>query len=380
MRHRNMSVVLVGSGNREKAIRSKIYSGSRVRACHIIPWTNTGDVLAFLKEHKADLVINGPEAPIVGGLADTLNALGFPTVGPTAAAARIEGSKLFGREICEEAGVRTPEYWRIDSERDAEALLANWEGPIVVKLDDLQDGKGVIIASSVEDTLAAVSEALPNGPVSIERFLVGEEISVFFACDGIGARFIGDAGDKKRLLENDEGPNTGSMGGWSPSTYLTVELLHTIRTKIVEPVLKIMRKRGCPYHGILYLGLMLVKVGDTIVPYLIEFNCRWGDPEAQVILPRLKNDLIDILIGTMTEGGLASLPPIEFHREKTVGITIADHEYPKKGKRIQTVVGSGTTFAKARANGYGQIKQMLYDGTLSKDKIRYRTDIAADIL
>ncbi|OGC84687.1 hypothetical protein A3D09_04315 [Candidatus Collierbacteria bacterium RIFCSPHIGHO2_02_FULL_49_10] len=377
-----MNVAVVGNGNREKAMKSVIEpsaGSSRVNSCVLVPWTTIDEVVAQVLD-TADLVTIGPEAPLVAGLADKLHSLGIPTVGPTAAAAKLEGSKVFGRKICKEAIVRTPRYWRIDSERDAEALLANWEGPIVVKWDGLWGGKGVTIHHSAREALAKVSEGLPHGPVLIEEFLVGQEISVFFACDGVNGRFVGDACDKKKLLENDEGPNTGGMGAWSPSSYLTSHLLEEIQGDIVEPVLQVMKQRGVPYHGILYLGLMLVNVGGTILIYLIEFNCRWGDPEAQVILPRLKTNFVNILTATLETGGLESLPPIEFYSTKLVGVTIAGKDYPKKGSRLRTVVGSGKTYRAAHLDAYGQIEEMKDSGVLVVQDIQYRTDIGVGIV
>ncbi|MDZ4226139.1 MAG: phosphoribosylamine--glycine ligase, partial [Patescibacteria group bacterium] len=351
-------VAVIGTGNREKALAEVIKKSPRVRFSYLLHWTSVDEVTTIIRDRRVDLVIIGPEAPLVAGLVDKLKRAGIPAVGPTAAAARLEGSKFYGRVVAGEAGVPIPKYRVVHPGQDIERIVRDQELPVVVKRDGLADGKGVSTTTTAEKTLAKAREELLFGSILLEERLVGREISVFFACDGVNAVFIGAACDKKRLLDGDEGPNTGGMGAFSLALQLSDDLLEQIKRRIAPLTLAVMRKRGCPYHGILYLGLMLVEVNGAIVPYLIEYNCRFGDPEAQVILPLMDCDIMDYLLGTLTEGGLEDLPPMRFRPGAAICVSIADKEYPTKGHRLFSVVGTGATHALAGQDAYEQIERL----------------------
>ena len=267
-------------------------------------------MIAFCLREAIDLVVIGPEAPLVSGLADELVDAGILCFGPTRNAARLEGSKGYAKDFCREFGIPTGDYPRFRDPTEAKTYIRRRGAPIVVKADGLAAGKGVVVAKTFEEAEAAVDALLPSerptgAEIVVEEFLEGEEVSFFALCDGRVALPFASAQDHKRLGEGDIGPNTGGMGAYSPPSVVTSDLDQRIMREIVEPTLGGMKQRGSPFRGVLFVGLIVGERG----PKVIEFNVRFGDPEAQVILPRLNDDLLPFLIacanGTLT-GGAAS--------------------------------------------------------------------------
>lgn len=308
-----MRVLLVGGGGREHALAAAIAASPRLTmlwcapgnagiaelcACVPIRADDVAALVAFARAHAVDLVVVGPEAPLVAGLADACAAAGIACFGPSAAAARLEGSKAFTKEICAEAGVPTAASATFD---DADAALAHVRSvgaPIVVKADGLAAGKGVVVAMSVaeaEEAVLAMMRARAHGEagarVVIEECLVGREVSFFALCDGERAIPFGAAADHKRVGEGDTGPNTGGMGAYSPPAAFTPALEDEVMARIVRPTLAAMTRRGAPFRGVLFCGLMLTAAG----PKLIEFNVRFGDPECQALMLRAEGDMLATL-------------------------------------------------------------------------------------
>ena len=283
-------------------------------------------VLAFAREADIGLVVIGPEAPLVDGLADTLRDGGVAAFGPSAAAAQLEGSKGFTKELCARAGIPTAGFVRVSSRAEAEAALTTTFGrPVVLKADGLAAGKGVVIAASQAEVADALDGFFAHGdaPLVIEEFLEGEEASLFALTDGITVVPFGTAQDHKRAFDGDQGPNTGGMGAYSPARVVTPELEAQAMAEIVEPTVRAMAEAGTPFSGILYAGLMLTKNG----PRLIEYNVRLGDPEAQVLLPRLDSDLLALMLA-VAEGRLAAAEPPRFADRYALGVVVAARGYP----------------------------------------------------
>ncbi len=381
MRKTGRRVLVVGDGGREQALCEAIAKSPKSQECFRTDWTNAKKIISTAKRKDvcADLVVVGPEVPLVEGLADKLMiGHNIRTIGPSQAAARLEGDKIFGREVAAEARIVIPDYRVVRKESEAEQIIEEWGAPIVPKRFGLASGRGVTVAETVEEALAKTREYLLFGPVLLEQCLKGDELSVFFACDGTDAKYIGSACDKKRLLEGDRGPMTGGMGGWALPKEATPEFIEQIRSTMVLPTLAVMRKKKCPFRGILFIGLMLVKVGDKIVPHLLEYNVRWGNPEAQLILPLFDCDVMDYLLATLEDGMLAKLPPVRFKPCMTMCVMLANEDYPEKGSRIGEVTGIGPTLAAARADAYWQISGMEQEGKLQG--MRYRRDIGLSAL
>src|SRR5215217_1291860 len=308
-----MRILLIGSGGREHALAWKLASSPLCERLFIAPG-NPGTaqcgtnlavdvadhaaVAAAARAERIDLVVVGPETPLVAGLVDDLAAAGIQAFGPSRAAAQLEGSKAFTKELCAEFGIPTAAFARFTDEAAARAYIRERGAPIVVKADGLAAGKGVVVAMTVAEAEEAVammfggSLGAAGTEVVIEEFLEGEEASFFALCDGTRAIPLGTAQDHKRAYDGDEGPNTGGMGAYSPAPMLTRELQDRVMREIVEPTLATLRARGAPYVGVLYAGLMLTAEG----PKLIEYNVRFGDPEAQVLLPRLRTDLVAAML------------------------------------------------------------------------------------
>ena len=296
-----------------------------------------GAVAAFCAENSVDLVVIGPEAPLVDGLADSLRDAGVAVFGPSAKAAQLEGSKGFTKDMCARAGIPTGGYIRTTSLDQALAALEDYTAPYVLKADGLAAGKGVVIAETRDDAETALTEMFggqfgdAGAEVVIEEFLPGEEASFFAITDGKTVIPFGTAQDHKRVGEGDTGPNTGGMGAYSPAPVLTPELQERVMEEIIMPTVGQMAADGMPYSGVLYAGLMLTPTG----PQLIEYNCRFGDPECQVLMSRLESDLASVMMAC-ANGELASAEA-QFSPETALTVVMAANGYPgtpEKGGRI----------------------------------------------
>ena len=335
-----MKALLIGSGGREHAIANALVKSPRLDRLFVAPGNpgiskiaervaldakNYGAIIDFCRANDIGLVVVGPEQPLVEGLVDALNAANIPAFGPSRLAARLEGSKGFTKGLCRAAGIPTADYARFEEEGAALAYLRANGAPIVLKADGLAAGKGVVVAQSLDEAEAALRALFAAGPgasVVIEAFLEGEEASFFALCDGTRALPFSSAQDHKRVGEGETGPNTGGMGAYSPARVLTEALEAEVMARIVEPTLQAMRAMGAPYRGVLYAGLMLTKRG----PELIEYNCRFGDPEAQVILPRLEDDLLALMLAS-AQGALPDRPP-RFSPRAALTVVLAAQGYP----------------------------------------------------
>jgi phosphoribosylamine--glycine ligase len=348
-----MKVLILGSGGREHALAHAIKKSPLLTELIVAPG-NPGigavarlapldpmeidAVVAFCREELIDLVVVGPEAPLVAGVADALLAAKIPVYGPSKAAAQLEGSKYFTKELCREKNIPTAAWGRFRMPEAAIAFIRARGAPIVVKADGLAAGKGVVVAQTVEEAEAAAREILggrfgeAGASVVVEEFLDGEEASFFALCDGARALPLGSAQDHKRVGEGDAGPNTGGMGAYSPAPAMTSALEARVMTEIVEPAIEGMKARGTPFIGTLFAGLMIGKDG---APRLIEFNARFGDPETQVVLPRLDVDLL-ALLAAAARGELAE-SQIKLKPQAALTVVMAAKGYPdapEKGARI----------------------------------------------
>jgi len=353
---------LLGSGGREHALGWKLAQSplcdklwaapgnpgiAQLAECTSLDATDHDAVIAFAKDNAIGLVVIGPEAPLVDGLADSLRAAGIDTFGPSKQAAQLEGSKGFTKELCQRAGIPTARYERCTSLEAAWGALKRFKPPFVLKADGLAAGKGVVIAETYEQAQEALGEMFDGrfgsagSEVVIEQFLTGEEASFFALTDGTAIVPIGTAQDHKRVGEGDTGPNTGGMGAYSPAPVLTDALQAQVMREIVEPTVRTMAAEGTPYSGVLYAGLMLTKDG----PQLIEYNARFGDPECQVLMMRLESDLVE-LMQACAQGRLAEIDAPELSDDFALTVVMAAEGYPdtpKKGGRID--------LGEAEANG-----------------------------
>ena len=354
-----MNILLIGSGGREHALawaiaaspltdRLVIAPGSdamaRIGTCVDVAVDDQAALLALADDEGPDLIVIGPEGPLVAGLVDRLEAAGHRAFGPREAAAALEGSKAFAREICQAYGIPQPFFTScsdMDSVRDA---VAKAGGACVIKADGLAAGKGVVVADSGDEAIEAADAMLDGrfgsagSTVLVEERISGPEASLFALVDGPTALFIGSAQDHKRAYDNDQGPNTGGMGAISPAPRLDAALQQQVMDQIVDPLVRGMDADGTPYRGILYVGLMLTADG----PKVIEFNCRFGDPEAQVILPRLRTDIVTAMLATV-EGGLADLS-LRWADSQAVTVVMAAKGYPgdyEKGSVISGLEAAG---------------------------------------
>ena len=353
-----MNILLLGGGGREHALAWKLKASPMAphifvapgnpgmnAFCHAVALdiTAPADVVAMARADACELVVIGPEAPLAAGVADACLAAGVRVFGPTRAAARLETSKAFTKDLCAELGVPTAAYRHFTNRAAALAYAAAHALPVVVKADGLAAGKGVTVAHTHAAACAAVEGALKaaGDGVVVEAFLDGEEASLFVLSDGTTAVPFGSARDYKRVGDGDTGPNTGGMGAVSPAPALTGELQARAMAEIVTPVLDAMRARGTPYRGILYAGLMLTGSG----PQLIEFNARFGDPEAQVLMPRLNEDLLALMLAA-AEGRLADRAT-EWSAEPACAVVLAAEGYPAAPRLGDPVTG----LAAAAADG-----------------------------
>jgi phosphoribosylamine---glycine ligase len=350
-----MKVLLIGSGGREHALSWALAKSPRLEKLFIAPGnpgtaqcgTNVSlsiedhdAVIAFCRQEAIDLVVVGPEAPLVSGLADALEQAKIKVFGPSKAAAQLEGSKAFTKALCDEAHVPTAAYARFDDPAKAMAYVRQSGAPIVIKADGLAAGKGVVVAQSLAEAEEAIQMMASGGlgdagsQIVIEECLFGEEVSYFVLSDGEHALAFTSAQDHKAVGDGDTGPNTGGMGAYSPASVLTPALEKQVMDEIIIPSIRTMKARGTPFKGTLFAGLMLTSTG----PKLIEYNVRFGDPECEVMLPRLKTDLLDVL----EAGASGRLDQIKLAWENKTALTVihAANGYPGtplKGTEIKGV-------------------------------------------
>jgi phosphoribosylamine--glycine ligase len=407
-----MKVLLIGGGGREHAIGWKLVQSPRVKELISLPGNpglaelgptvegigaeDIGAVAAMARIHRVDLVVVGPEAPLAAGIVDAVSSLGIPIFGPTRSAARLESSKSFAKDVMKRAGVPTGESRTFTDHKAALAYLYDSEGPFVVKADGLAAGKGVLVTESRTDAESWLDYCLEGGfgaagnSVVIEEFLDGPEVSVFAVCTEGGAVALEPARDYKRLLERDEGPNTGGMGSYSPVNDLPEGLVESTMSDVINPTLKQMHDDGNPFTGFLYAGLVLTDRG----PRVLEFNVRLGDPETQAVLPRMTSHLIDVLEGATPEWsdlatvnvvmaargyptapekgaqikGLDRVPDdvIVFH----AGTAWDGNRLLVDGGRVLNLVGTGSSIGVAREAAYEAVERVAWKGA------EFRTDIA----
>ncbi|MFL5055375.1 MAG: phosphoribosylamine--glycine ligase [Microvirga sp.] len=350
-----MHILLLGSGGREHALAWKIAASplvtklwcapgnagiAREAECVPLDIIDHTAVVGFCKANAVDFVVVGPETPLAAGIVDDLSAAGIKAFGPGKQAAQLESSKAFTKALCTEFGIPTGAYGRFTTATDALAYVRRQGAPIVVKADGLAAGKGVVVAASVAEAERAIADMLggalgqAGAELVIEECLVGEEASLFALCDGTTAIPLGTAQDHKRAFDGDKGPNTGGMGAYSPAPVLTVEIEAQAMREIVAPTLAAMRRRGTSFAGVLYAGLMITGEG----PKLIEYNVRFGDPEAQVLMPRLTSDLVPALVAAC-EGRLADVE-LRWSDDAALTVVMATKGYPgayARGSEIRGV-------------------------------------------
>ncbi|KUF15671.1 phosphoribosylamine--glycine ligase [Streptomyces silvensis] len=410
-----MKVLVIGSGAREHALCRSLSLDPAVTALHCAPG-NAGiadvaelhqvdaldgaAVAALATGLGAELVVVGPEAPLVAGVADAVRAAGIPCFGPSKEAARLEGSKAFAKDVMAGAGVPTARSYVCTTPAEIDEALDAFGAPYVVKDDGLAAGKGVVVTDDVEQARA---HALACGRVVIEEFLDGPEVSLFAVTDGETVVPLRPAQDFKRALDGDEGPNTGGMGAYSPLPWADPKLVDEVMATVLQPTVDELRRRGTPFSGLLYAGLAITSRGVRV----IEFNARFGDPETQVVLARLETPLGGLLMASAS-GTLADLPPLRWSDDAAVTVVVASHNYPgtprtgdpvegladiaaedaphayvlhagtrregdavvSAGGRVLSVTATGTDLAQARQRAYAAVSRIRLDGS------QYRTDIA----
>lgn len=418
-----MNILLIGSGGREHALAWKISASPLCDMLFIAPGNpgtarcgvnvamdvaNHGDVIAFCASHDVGLVVVGPEGPLVAGLVDDLTAAGIKAFGPRKAAARLEGSKAFTKELCREAGIPTADYARFDALEPALAHVYAHGAPIVIKADGLAAGKGVVVAQSLEEAEEALEMMFAGGlgqagaEVVIEECMFGEEVSFFALCDGQTALPLASAQDHKRVGDGDTGPNTGGMGAYSPAPVMTAALQDEVMATIIRPTMAAMARRGTPFTGILFAGLMITDDG----PKLIEYNTRFGDPECEVLMPRMKSDLVAALLAACD--GLLANVDVRWWDDAALTVVMCGRGYPgtpekgaviegidaaealdgvlvfhagtaehggvvtANGGRVLNLVGLGPTVAAARAKAYAAVDAITWDGGFCRRDIGWR--------
>jgi phosphoribosylamine--glycine ligase len=336
-----MRVLIIGSGGREHALCAAIAKSPLLTQLYVAPGnpgtaqnipiraTDIPALIAFALREQIDLVIPGPEAPLVAGIADACAAAGIACCGPNAAAAQLEGSKKFTKEIADQAGIPTAAWDSFTDPDEAHDYVEEMGAPIVIKADGLAAGKGVVVAQTLEEAHAAITAIMEDqihgqagAEIVIEECLEGEEISVFALCDGEHALYLGCAADHKRVGDGDTGPNTGGMGAISPPPWATPAILDSAMSGIIRPALRAMAARGTPFRGFLFAGLMLEPDG----PKLIEFNVRFGDPECETLLPMLASDLLPALLAA-TSGTLPTLE-LTWHPVASATVMLCSKGYP----------------------------------------------------
>jgi phosphoribosylamine--glycine ligase len=417
------TVLVLGSGAREHAIVQALARSPRRPKIVCAPGNvgiaedaetrpvdlaDPGAVLGAARDVSPDLVVVGPEAPLVAGVVDSLTGAKIRCFGPNSDAARLEGSKAFCKEVMVAAGVPTAAYSVVKTPEEGMEAVTDY--PVVIKADGLAAGKGVIIAETQAEARAALEDLLvgrrfDTTKVVVEEHLVGEEISLQAVCDGVTALPLASAQDYKRIFNGDLGPNTGGMGSYSPVPAVDDARAREICATVHQPVLDVLARRGSPFHGILYAGLMMTTDG----PKVLEFNVRFGDPETQAVLPRLRSDLLDLLEAATEPGGLAGVPPLEWAEELAVTVVLASAGYPEtfhagdvirgldrikpgvsvthagtgrnrhgqlvtKGGRVLSVTALGATPTRCRAAAYAAANMIHFDGK------QMRRDIALKLV
>ncbi|WP_379922859.1 phosphoribosylamine--glycine ligase [Erythrobacter sp. R86502] len=416
-----MNILLLGSGGREHALSWKLAQSPSLAKLYAAPGnpgiadeaecvaldaTDHGAVIAFCKAQAIGLVVVGPEAPLVDGLSDSLRAAGVAVFGPSQAAAQLEGSKGFTKDLCQRAGIPTAGYVRTASLEQARAALTRFTSPYVLKADGLAAGKGVVIAETLEDAEAALADMFggqfggAGAEVVIEEFMAGEEASFFALTDGTAIVPFGSAQDHKRVGDGDVGPNTGGMGAYSPAPVLTPDLQARVMAEIIEPTVRTMRADGNPYSGVLFAGLMLTADG----PKLIEYNARFGDPECQVLMMRLESDLAAIMLacakgelagtalsfrdqtaltvvmaangypGTPEKGGAIALNNAEAEGAKVfhAGTALKDGALVASGGRVLAVTATGASVTEAQARAYAAVDAVRFPSGFCRRDIGWR--------
>lgn len=418
-----VKILVLGSGAREHAIIDSLLRedaghdiacapGNAGMPCERITGVDITDpaaVTALATERGAELVIVGPEAPLVAGVTDPLRAAGIPVFGPGKAAAQLEGSKAFAKRIMSEANVPTGRATYVASREEATSVLAEYGAPYVVKADGLAAGKGVLVTSDLEAALDHVATWAPHGEVLVEEFLSGPEVSLFFFADGTNVLPLTPAQDFKRIFDNDEGPNTGGMGSYSPLPWLETDAIQRITDEVALPTVRQLAAEGTPFIGLLYCGLILTEQGIKV----IEFNARFGDPETQVVLPRMTSPLSEYLLAS-AEGRLDALAAPTFSDDAAVCVVLASEGYPgdvttgrpitgiedaealgehvrvihaateaandaepstlvATGGRVLSVVALADTFTEARSAAHTALSLIELEGS------QHRTDIAAKV-
>ncbi|MEU9083010.1 phosphoribosylamine--glycine ligase [Streptomyces sp. NPDC048357] len=411
-----MKVLVIGGGAREHALCRSLSLDPDVSALYCAPGNAgiaevaelrpvdalDGDAVATLAtELGADLVVVGPEAPLVAGVGDAVRAAGIPVFGPSAEAAQLEGSKAFAKDVMAAAGVPTARSYVCTTPEEVDAALDAFGAPYVVKDDGLAAGKGVVVT---EDLAAARAHALGCDRVVIEEYLDGPEVSLFAITDGVTVVPLQPAQDFKRALDGDEGPNTGGMGAYSPLPWADPKLVDEVMELVLQPTVDELRRRGTPFSGLLYAGLAITSRGTRV----IEFNARFGDPETQVVLARLRTPLASVLLNA-ANGTLEAEEPLVWREDAAVTVVIASHNYPETprtgdpieglaevaaedapdayvlhagtrregdaivsaGGRVLSVTATGSDLAQAREKAYKAVARIRLDGS------QHRTDIAA---
>jgi len=370
-----MHILLIGSGGREHALAWKIAASplliklwcapgnagiAKEAECVALDVTNHAAVIDFCRANKVDLVVVGPETPLAAGIVDDLGAGGIKAFGPSKLAAQLEGSKGFTKDLCSEFDIPTGAYCRFTNAADALAYVRGQGAPIVVKADGLAAGKGVVVAKTLAEAEAAIEMMFGGGfgaagaEVVIEEFLEGREVSFFALCDGETAIPLASAQDHKRVFDRDEGPNTGGMGAYSPTPFVTSEVHDQIMQRIILPTVAGMKARGTPFKGILYAGLMLTAQG----PKLFEYNVRFGDPECQVLMLRMMSDLVPAMLAAC-DGQLKNFD-LRWFPEAAVTVVIAANGYPGDYKKGGVIDGLDEA---ARIEGV----EIFHAGTVAKD-------------
>ena len=370
-----MNILLLGSGGREHALAWKIAASpladkiycapgnagiAQEAECAALDIADHAAVIAFCKDRRIDFVVVGPEAPLCAGIVDDLEAAGIKAFGPTKAAAQLEGSKGFTKDLCRANNIPTAAYARFTAPGPAKDYIRAQGAPIVVKADGLAAGKGVVVAATIDEALVAIDMMFDGGlgqagaEVVVEECLVGEEASFFALCDGVNAIPLATAQDHKRVFDGDEGPNTGGMGAYSPAPVMTEAMNARVMDEIVMPTLSAMAAMGAPYKGVLYAGLMLTAGG----PKLIEYNVRFGDPECQVLMLRLMSDLLPALVAAR-DGMLKSFD-LRWYPEVALTVVMAAKGYPGDYARGSAIEGL------ADAAGVEGV-EIFHAGTMAKD-------------
>jgi phosphoribosylamine---glycine ligase len=349
-----MNILLLGSGGREHALVWKMAASpladrlfcapgnagiAREAECIALDVADHAAVIAFCRANQIDLVVVGPETPLCAGIVDDLEAAGVKAFGPTRAAARLEGSKGFTKDLCQANGIPTAAYRRFNAAEPAKAYVRDQGAPIVVKADGLAGGKGVVVAQTVAEAEAAIDTMFAGGlgeagaEIVVEEFLHGEEASFFALCDGDSALELSTAQDHKRAFDGDQGPNTGGMGAYSPAPNIDAAMSARVMAEIIQPTLRAMKAMGAPYKGVLYAGLMITESG----PKLIEYNVRFGDPECQVLMLRLMSDLIPALLASR-DGQLKSFD-LRWYPQVALTVVMAAKGYPGSYARGSVIEG-----------------------------------------